>query len=195
MKPFSNNEASNSGKNHFSGNAIISDKEIVITMNRFFTIINKKLDFELYKNSTLSDVDSFTCIFDNQINIKKIREYFPDIGYGDFHFTGVSLEGLKKETLNLNVKKPSANGSIPTKVLKQNAEMHLSFLAKSINHIFTKSDFPRELKNSEVIPVYKKEDPPRKKNYRPVSLLPHVSKVFKRIICQQIPNYYGKETM
>ena len=118
MKPFSNNKASNSGKNHFSGDAIVSDKEIVVTMNRFFTIINKKLDFELYKNSRLSDVDSFTSTFDNQISIKKIREYFPDIGYGDFHFTRVSLEDLKKETLHLNVKRPSAKGSIPTRVLK-----------------------------------------------------------------------------
>ena len=69
------------------------------------------------------------------------------------------------------------------RVLKQSAETHLSFLNKSISHVFTKSDFPRELENSEVIPVYIKEDPPRKKNYRPVSLLPHVSKVFQRIIC------------
>ena len=74
-------------------------------MNQFFINITKKLDLELYKNSTLADVDSIT--------FKKIREYFPDISYGNFDFTGVSLEDLKKEILNLNVKKYSTNGSSP----------------------------------------------------------------------------------
>ena len=74
-------------------------------MNQFFINITKKLDLELYKNSTLADVDSIT--------FKKIRKYFPDISYGNFDFTGVSLEDLKKEILNLNIKKYSTNGSSP----------------------------------------------------------------------------------
>ena len=39
---------------------------------------------------------------------------------------------------------------------KQSAEINLPFMIKSIYH--TKSDFPKGLKNSEVILVYKKED-------------------------------------
>ena len=35
-------------------------------------------------------------IFDNHISIKKIREYFQDINYGDFDFKEVSLEDVKK---------------------------------------------------------------------------------------------------
>ena len=37
--------------------------------------------------------------------------------------------------------------------------------------------------------MYKKLDPLQKENYRPVSLLPHVSKIFERIIHKQITNY------
>ena len=37
--------------------------------------------------------------------------------------------------------------------------------------------------------MYKKQDPLKKENYRPVSLLPHVSKVFERILYTQINNY------
>ena len=62
-------------------------------------------------------------------------------------------------------------------------------MTKSINHMFTKSDFPKELKKLKVIPVYKKEDALRDENYRHVSLLSHVSKVFGRIISKQITNY------
>ena len=37
--------------------------------------------------------------------------------------------------------------------------------------------------------MYKKLDPLQKENYRPMSLLPHVSNVFERIIHKQITNY------
>ena len=40
------------------------------------------------------------------------------------------------------------------------------------------------MKHSEVIPLFKKEDPLKKENDRPVSLLPHLSKVLERIICK-----------
>ena len=67
------------------------------------------------------------------ISIKKIREYFPVINYGDFDFTEVSLDDVKKGMLNLMLKKSATNGSIPATVLRQNAEIHLPFLTKSIN--------------------------------------------------------------
>ena len=40
-----------------------------------------------------------------------------------------------------------------------------------------------------MIPLYNNFDPVKKENYRPVSLLPHVSKVFESIIYQQINAY------
>ena len=58
-----------------------------------------------------------------------------------------------------------------------------------MNYSIQHSSFPQELKLSEVIPVYKKLHPLQKENYRPVSLLPHVSKIFDIIIQKQITNY------
>ena len=37
--------------------------------------------------------------------------------------------------------------------------------------------------------MHEKLDPLQNENYRPVSLLPHVSKIFERIIYKQITNY------
>ena len=67
--------------------------------------------------------------------------------------------------------------------------IYLPFLTNCINHSFVANKFLDELKLSEVIPLYKKLDPLKKENYRPVSLLPHVSKVFERIIYKQIMSY------
>ena len=45
--------------------------------------------------------------------------------------------------------------------------------------------FPVSLKCANIRPVYKKVDPFDKKNYRPVSILPLLSKVYERVIYDQ----------
>ena len=184
LKPLFDNSASNLGKIILvEDDAIARDDRVIAKMiNRFFINIAKKLHLRLYKNSTLTVVNSTTPNFDNHVSIKKIQEYFPDINYGGYNFTEVTLEGVKNEILNLNVTKSSINASKLATVLNQSTEIHVPFLTQQINHMSTKSDFPRELKTSIVILVYKIENHLKKENYRPVSLLPHVPKVFERII-------------
>ena len=62
-------------------------------------------------------------------------------------------------------------------ILKQCMDVYLPFL--TINHTITEIIFPKQLKKLEVVSLYKKEDPLKKENYRPVRLLPHVSKVLR----------------
>ena len=51
------------------------------------------------------------------------------------------------------------------------------------------SKFPNELKLADLTPILKKEDPSRAKNYKSVSVLPSVSKVFERILHRQVSSY------
>ena len=60
-------------------------------------------------------------------------------------------------------------------------------LANSINYSFQHSTSPQELK--KVIPLYKKLDPLQKENYRLLSFLPYISKVFERTIHNEITGY------
>ena len=41
-------------------------------------------------------------------------------------------------------------------------------------------------------PIFKKKDKPFVENYRPVSVLPTVSKMFERIMQKQVTDYIGK---
>ena len=109
------------------------------------------------------------------ISIKKIKEAYPEIVPDSFHFKSVSLNDVKKEALNLNPKKSSTSGTIPVTILKKTIDVHLQHLKNAENHILQTIRFPDKLKQSEVIPVYKKLDPLEKESYRPVSLLPHVT--------------------
>ena len=49
--------------------------------------------------------------------------------------------------------------------------------------------FPITLKNANVIPVHKKDDPTDKTNFQPVSVLPLLSKVFERVIYNHLGKY------
>ena len=54
---------------------------------------------------------------------------------------------------------------------------------------YWKKNFPQNLKLAAITPVYMKKDPTLVENYRPVSALPIVSKVFERIIQKQFSSF------
>ena len=186
VKPYFSNKESNSRRITLleKDSILTNDKDISKTMNSFFINIAKNLNLKPHKNSSLNDINGITSNFDNHISIKDMKESFPNIVSSNFQ--EVSREIVKKEIINLKVKKSSTNGSIPAIILKQCVDVYLPLLTKAINHAITENIFPEKMKKSEVVPLQKKEDHLKKKNYRPMGLLPYVSKVFEKIIYKQI---------
>ena len=60
------------------------------------------------------------------------------------------------------------------------------------NEIITQKRFPNNLKLADVTLKFKKEDASLLKNYRPISVLPIVSKIYERIMQKQIVEYIDK---
>ena len=50
-----------------------------------------------------------------------------------------------------------------------------------INNCLKDGLFPNELELADVLPIFKNNDDLNMENYRPVSILSHMSKVFERI--------------
>ena len=63
-------------------------------------------------------------------------------------------------------------------------------MTTTVNQSLTTGIFPDNLKLAKVIPLFKKGDPTSINNYRPISLLPALSKIFERVIYNQINNYF-----
>ena len=86
-----------------------------------------------------------------------------------------------------NLPSDKASG-IPIKILKE-SKFCCPKPTDCINESLTKNQLPDTLKLSNITPVFKKLDPSDKANYRPVSILPSVSKVFEKIMYDQLYEY------
>jgi len=146
-------------------------------------------DYDVDINSISNDpIDIAISKYKNHPSIISINE---NVSFESrFNFTEVTEDDIQREILNLNSKKPGTFGNIPTKMLKDSSEI-CNVVLKNIwnSEILGKLYFPSKLKLADITPVYKKKDPTLVENYRPVSVLPSVSKIFERIIQKQFSSY------
>ena len=63
-------------------------------------------------------------------------------------------------------------------------------LASLINASIRQCQFPRDLKLANVSPVFKKKDNLDKVNYRPVSILPAISKIYEGLLVEQMTCHF-----
>ena len=83
--------------------------------------------------------------------------------------------------------------NISTRRLKDVSDICYPILTNIWNQqILLNKIFLENLKLADVSPIFKKKDKTFVENYRPVSVLPIVSKIFERIMQKQISDYIGK---
>ena len=109
-----------------------------------------------------------------------------------FSFTCVTLDDISKEIKRLDIKKATQESDIPTKVIKQFPNLFIDFLHKNINSCLTEGTFPNDFKKAVVHPIHKKECKTEKSNYRPISILPNLSKIYERLLYDQMYSYFDK---
>ena len=124
------------------------------------------------KNSNLDDSGISLPVFPSRTNL-------------NLHNISITPKMVKKVITNLDSSKASGPDCIPLVVLK-NCEPKLSYiLAKVFNKCLKESCFLDCWKVSSVVPVFKNVgERSTAKNYRPVSLLSVVSKVFEKLVNQ-----------
>ena len=108
-----------------------------------------------------------------------------------FSFQLVSIDRVNN-IKTLNTKKACPNGDIPVKVIKMNEDIFSRLTFQNVNQCLINGDFPSCVKQAEVISVIKKEEKLDKSNYRPVSILPVISKIYERLMYDQMYKYFGQ---
>ena len=77
---------------------------------------------------------------------------------------------------------------IPIQILKE-SESTFETLSNCINKSVETGYFPDSLKEANITSIFKKDDPLDESNYRPVSILPLISKVYEILIYNQLSEY------
>ena len=95
-----------------------------------------------------------------------------------------------KEIKNIVIKKGLFSSDIPTKIIKQFDDLFAIFITENFNLCLNKGEFPEILKIAEVNPIYKKVNSFEKDNYRPIGILSNISKIFERIMHNQMNNFF-----
>jgi hypothetical protein len=78
---------------------------------------------------------------------------------------------------------------LPIKIIKLASKVNTNQLTDCINAAIFENIFPNELKLGDVSPVFKKDDSTNKDNFRPISVLSAISKIYERILTDQISSY------
>lgn len=158
-----------------------------------------------------------TCIEDEQSIINELNHHFINISniitktkfttqnfcklehklneqlrYHTFDIQPITALDVKHLIDKLNVNKSTGVDGIGPKILKYCGDLITPCIASIINNSINSGIFPDILKCAKVIPLYKSGDKNDPGNYRPISILPTISKIYERHIASQLRSYLSK---
>ena len=161
--------------------SVVSGSDISEAFNDYFINIGPKLAAESTSNSINNDVDKY---------LKNSKLNLPF-----FNFSDISIEDVLSTLKHLQTSKSTGLDNIPAKMLKIAAHV----IAPSLTYIFNLSVstgiFVDDWKDARVNPVYKEGCHRNIGNYRPVSILPIVSKVFEKEVFRQLYQYLNESSL
>ena len=157
-------------------------KAIANEFNNYFTNVAANLVNKLPPSNNIFNV------FYND----NVRKFYSEKGLieDSFELLPVGEQFVYNELQKLNVSKGTGLDLIPAKFLKDGAIILFKPLCFMINLSIMTSTFPDDLKIAKVTPLHKKKDKTDVGNYRPISVLGVVSKIFEKSVLVQIERYY-----
>ena len=176
------------------GDELVSeDKKVAEILNDYFVKITARLEISeveenLIKTNELSDpINIAVNMYKRHPSIQLIKQR---VTVGEkLSFQQVSLEEILSQLKNLDPSKASPFGSIPVKILTEHSDLFAPLVQLFINESIDTSKFPKELKKGDITSLFKNDDAFAKKNYRPITVLPAISKIYERTFSGQIAHY------
>lgn len=166
---------------------LTNDQEIANIMNHYFVNITDSLNLNL--EHKIDDIDEITEKYKDHPSIVKIKRHHNQTSDHIFHH--VTQEDIIKEINKLSANKSVPTTDIPIRIMKCcKAEISKSLQKIFNNDVIDKCTFPNKLKYAEVVPIFKKKEKTLKNNYRPISLLPSIAKIFERLLSYQLNTFF-----
>jgi hypothetical protein len=136
--------------------------------------------------------DAFNSYFASQASLDTARVWHPGepppsgCTVPDLH---VTEHDVFKLLTSLDAGKATGPDGIGNRLLREAAPGISAVLAKMFQFSVDQGYFPQNWKLAHVVPLHKKGEMTNPSNYRPVSLLPCVSKVFEKVVFNHVHQY------
>ena len=126
----------------------------------------------------------------NRYTIKFVSDYYKNLSLSENFKLDSTTEGCLFNTLkHVEVTKAAGTDQISGKILKDGARILAKPITELCNLSMTLGSFPDPCKIAKVKPLFKKGSKTDPSNYRPISLLPLLSKVFERVVLNQTEEF------
>ena len=146
-------------------------------------MITDKINIANQFNAYFSSIDTKLA---SQIPVdkgKSFKDYLHSpVNNVNFKFKLIDIEHTVNVIDGLKTKSSCWHDGLSVKILKQIKYELSSSITLIINQSLNTGIFPERLKIAKVIPIYKKDDAKMFENYRPISILPAVSKILEKTI-------------
>ena len=163
-----------------NGSSITNPQELSNEFNDYFVNIGPKL------------ADKITC---NQ-NTNSYMEYLEPLDNGiNFQMKTITSSNVFSMLSKLSKSKATGLDRISARLLRECPDLIADSLCLIFNHSINSGVFPDEWKCSKVIPLFKQGERHDPNNYRPISIIPVVAKVFERIIYDQVKAFIDENKL
>ena len=158
--------------------SITDQKEIANLFNNYFTSIGPSMSVKLAPSQ-----------FDF---IEFMR---PSSSTNVFRFQHVNYDMVYNLLQKMDTSKATGLDGISPTILKLAAPVISKFLTEIFNKSIDTGIFPDSWKVSKVLPLFKKDDKLDMNNYRPISILSAVTKVFEKLLYEQLYQYLEENSI
>lgn len=112
-----------------------------------------------------------------------------------YSFSVVSENKVLGYLNRLSTNKATGLDGIPSRFVRDGASIIACPLSHVINLSLIQGTVPDDLKSARVVPLFKKNDKTEVGNYRPVSILTIISKIFERVVYDQVESYLDQNKL
>ena len=157
-----------------NGTSITDHKNIANELNKYFVNIGPKLARRI--NPTQ----------------KNYRHYLKKLQPNSFFIDPTDPMEIQSLIHNFSTHKAAGPDQISIKAIKLGALSISVILSNLINQAFQTGIFPKSLKEARITPIFKGGDSELTNNYRPISIISVISKLFEKLISKRLIKYLNK---
>ena len=129
-----------------------------------------------------------------KFGIDSVKNYYKNLNLEKEKFTlhHVNHDNVLKLLEGINPSKAAGPDNLEGKFLKDGASILATPVTELCNLSISLASFPDDCKQAKMKPLFKKGSKDDPKNYRPISLLPQISKVIEKLVHEQVQEYLDK---